>query len=207
MSLWDIVYPKKCLGCNKSGKYFCEQCLKTVAISDECFNNHLSLFCYRGLIRETVKQLKFKFLKDIEGELQALVKSGLKRQLKAPNTELFREFLQLKPLVQPLPLFWFRQNWRGFNQAELIAKTISRSLKLELTDKLGRIKTGQPQSRLLRSQRLTNVKGVFRVKTGRLPKAILLVDDVWTTGATMTEAMTVFKKAGVSSIWGLSLAR
>ncbi|MDZ4228784.1 MAG: hypothetical protein U1C50_00855, partial [Patescibacteria group bacterium] len=103
--------------------------------------------------------------------------------------------------------FWFRQNWRGFNQAELIAKTISRGLKLKLTDKLGRIKSGQPQSRLPRSQRLTNVSGVFCVKPGRLPKAILLVDDVWTTGATMTEAMTVFKQAGVKAIWGLSLAR
>ncbi len=207
MDIWDFIYPKKCLGCGRAGKYFCEACLKTVEISDECFNYHLSLFCYRGLMREAIKQLKFKFLKDIEEELQPLIESGLRRKLTQPNTELFWEFLQLKPRIQPLPLFWFRRNWRGFNQAEMIAKIISRQLKLRLVDCLERIKLTKPQSRLPRSKRLTNVKDIFRIKPGRLPGAILLIDDVWTTGATMREAMVVFKAAGVKSIWGLSLAR
>jgi len=207
MSFWDLIYPKKCLGCGRPGKYFCEQCLKTVEISDECFNNHLSLFGYRGLIRETIKQLKFKFLKDIEEELQLLIESGLRRKLTQPNTELFREFLQLKPAIQPLPLFWFRQNRRGFNQAEMIAKIVGNKLKLKPGDYLERVKLTQPQSRLPREKRLTNVSGVFRAKTGRLPKAILLVDDVWTTGATMREAVKVLQDRGVIDIWGLSLAR
>jgi len=207
MSFWDLIYPKKCLGCNKFGKYFCDQCLKTVDLSDECFNNHLSLFCYRGLIREAIKQLKFKFLKDVEVELQPLIQSGLRRKLSQPNTELFREFLALKPKVQSLPLFWFRKNRRGFNQAELIGKVICRQWKLKPADCLERVKLTKPQSRLPRSKRLTNVRGIFKVKPGRLPAAVLLVDDVWTTGATMQEAMKVLRENGVKEIWGLSLAR
>lgn len=207
MDIWGLIYPKKCLGCNKPGKYFCDACLKTVEISDECFNNHISLFCYRGLIREMVKQLKFRFLKDMEEEMKLLIESGLRRKLTQPNTELFQEFLTIKPRVQPLPLFWYRQNWRGFNQAELIAKIVAKKLKLKLANYLERTKLTTPQSRLPREKRLTNVTGIFRVKAKRLPKAILLIDDVWTTGATMREAMTVLQENGVKEIWGLSLAR
>ena len=203
----DFIYPKKCLGCGRVGQYFCESCLATIELNDECFNNHLSLFCYRGLIRETIKQLKFRFLKDIEGELKPLIESGLRRKLTQPNTDLFREFLALKPVVQPLPLHWFRQNRRGFNQAELIGQIISRQLRLKLIDRLERVKLTTPQSRLAREKRLTNVSGVFSVKPGRLPRAILLVDDVWTTGSTMREAVKVLKEKGVGEIWGLSLAR
>ena len=207
MDILSLIYPKKCLGCGKSGKYFCDECLKTIELSDECFNNHLSLFCYRGLIREAVKQLKFKFLKDIVIELRPLIESGLRRKLTQANTELFREFLGLKPSVQPLPLFWYRENWRGFNQAEMIGKVVAKKLKLKLTDCLTRTKLTPPQSRLPRKKRLTNVSGIFRVKAKRLPKAILLVDDVWTTGATMREAMKALREKGVEEIWGLSLAR
>jgi len=189
------------------GQYFCDQCLKTGEISDECFNNHLSLFCYRGLIREAIKQLKFRFLKDIEGELKQLIESGLRHKLTQPNTDLFREFLALKPVVQPLPLHWFRENRRGFNQAELIGQIISRQLRLKLIDRLERVKLTTPQSRLPREERLTNVKDIFQVKPGHLPKSILLIDDVWTTGSTMREAIKVLKEKGVREIWGLSLAR
>lgn len=203
----SLIYPKKCLGCGRVGKYFCDECLQTVELSDECFNNHLSLFCYRGLIREAIKQLKFRFLKDIAVELRPLIESGLKRKLTQPNTELFKEFLALKPAVQPLPLHWFRQNRRGFNQAEMIAKIVAKKLKLKLVDRLERTKLTTPQSRLPREERLTNVKGIFQVRSGRLPKAVLLVDDVWTTGSTMREAVKVFADRGVKEIWGLSLAR
>jgi ComF family protein len=207
MSFWDLVYPKKCLGCGQAGRYFCADCLSQIALSDECFNNHLSLFCYRGVMREAVKKLKFRFLKDMEDELKALISSGVDKKLTQPNTRLFKEFLRLKPRVQPLPLFWYRQNWRGFNQAEMVGKIVAAKLKLKTSNCLDRIKFTQPQSRLKRGERLTNVSGIFAVKPGKLPRAILLVDDVWTTGATLREAMKALKNKGVKQIWGLSLAR
>lgn len=215
MGLVDWIYPKKCFGCGQAGKYFCESCLKTVDISDEpaspnrgeCFNNHLSLFCYRGIIREAVKQLKFKSLKNIGMELAPLIERGIQLKLTQANTDEFQEFLRLKPKVQPLPLYWWRQNRRGFNQAEVIAKIVAQALKLKIADCLIRTKLTTPQSRLPRQDRLTNVAGIFSVKQKRLPKAILLVDDVWTTGATMREAMAVLKKRGVRQVWGLTLAR
>jgi len=52
-----------------------------------------------------------------------------------------------------------------------------------------------------------NVKWAFRIKKGRLPRRVLLVDDVWTTGATMRAGGQALKRAGVEEAWGLSLAR
>lgn len=158
-------------------------------------------------MREAIKQLKFRFLRDIKGEFQPLIEFGLRQKLTQSNTELFQEFLALKPQVQPLPLFWYRENWRGFNQAEMIAKIVAQALKLKLADCLERVKLTQPQSRLPREKRLANVKDIFQVKAKHLPRSILLVDDVWTTGATMREAVKVLQINGVKEIWGLSLAR
>lgn len=207
MGFWDFIYPKKCLNCGQKGQYFCAICVKKIELSDECFKQHLSLFCYRGVMREAIKKLKFRFLKDLLAELRPIIEKGIDRKLIQPNTELFREFLALKPVIQPLPLFWYRHNWRGFNQAELLAKIVAQKLGLNLVDCLERIKLTKPQSRLKRDQRLRNVSGIFSVRPGKLPRAVLLIDDVWTTGATMREAMKVLREKGVQKIWGLSLAR
>jgi ComF family protein len=158
-------------------------------------------------MREAIKKLKFRFLKDMEEELKLLINSGLERKLVQPNTRLFRKFLRLKPRVQSLPLFWYRENWRGFNQAEVIGKIVAKKLKLKPTDCLERVKLTEPQSQLDREKRLANVTGIFRVKPQRLPRAVLLVDDVWTTGATLSEAAKALKKRGVKQVWGLTLAR
>lgn len=195
------------MGCGRSGQYFCDRCRQTIELSDECFNHHLSLFCYRGVMRESIKKLKFNFLRDIGEELESLIASGIDRKLSQPNTELFREFLRLKPRVQPLPLYWYRENWRGFNQAEMIGRIVTKKLKLKTIDCLIRTRSTTPQSRLRREQRLTNVAGIFRVKPVKLPGAILLVDDVWTTGSTMTEAVKTLGERGIKEVWGLSLAR
>jgi ComF family protein len=207
MGFLEWLYPRRCLGCGRQGKYFCGRCVKTIDFSDECFNNHLSLFCYRGIIREAVKKLKFHWLKDVMVEFKPLIGRALDKKLNQPNTELFRKFLKLKPAVQPLPLFWFRRNWRGYNQAALIARIVAETLNLKLIDCLKRVKLTAPQSRLDRRRRLTNVRQIFQVKPVVLPPAVLLVDDVWTTGATLTEAMKALQAAGVKNVWGLTLAR
>jgi ComF family protein len=207
MGFLDLVYPKKCLGCGRQGRYLCEVCRGKIELADECFDNHLSLFCYRGVMREAIKKLKFKFLKDMAGELKLLIDEGIEKKLRQPNTKMFSEFLKLKPVVQPVPLFWFRKNWRGFNQAEIIGDVVAAKLGLKTGAFLERVKLTAPQSRLKRSERLSNVSGVFRVKPVKLPRAILLVDDVWTTGATLRAAKKKLQQAGVEEIWGLSLAR
>ncbi len=200
MDWWEIIFPKKCLGCKKAGKYFCEECRKTIRKNDQADLDGTSLFKYRGIIKTAVKALKYQFLTDMEEELGELMDKGLE------DKEL-KEFIKLKPKVQALPLYWKRHNWRGFNQAEILARITERKFKLERVDCLERVKETKPQAELKRKERLKNVKGIFQVKPGKLPESILLVDDVWTTGATMKEARRVVKKAGVKRVWSLTLAR
>lgn len=199
MVLLDFLYPRKCLGCNKNGKYFCDECLKTVKLNDQAALDGTSLFQYQGIIKAAIQTLKYQFLRNIEGELGGLIERGIVE-------EELKEFLQLKPLVQPIPLHWRRQNWRGFNQAEIIAKVLAKKFNLNLVDCLERIKQTKPQAELKRKERLTNVNNIFKVRS-KPEGAVLVVDDVWTTGATMNEAIKTLQKGGVKKVWGLTLAR
>jgi len=161
--------------------------------------NGSSLFKYEGVIKAGIQGLKYQFLTSIEPELKELIKEEwLEEELK--------NFIKLKPAVQPMPLYWRRYNWRGFNQAELIGRIVAEKFNLRIIDSLIRVKPTKPQAELPRRERLKNTKGVFKIKQPP-PKTVLVVDDVWTTGATINEAMRVLRKAGAKRVWGLTLAR
>ena len=91
-------------------------------------------------------------------------------------------------VVVPVPLHWARRMWRGYNQSEYIARGIARELGVEVdTRSVKRHRYNQSQTRQHPIRRWENVEGIFRVsRTERLRgKHILLVDDVFTTGATI----------------------
>ena len=99
---------------------------------------------------------------------------------------------------------------RGFNQAEIIAKPIAESLNLALkTDLIERSVYSLPQTLIGDTSRRTNVKKAFSInkKIKTLPDLVILVDDVWTSGATMKECCRTLKLAGVKRVWGITLLR
>lgn len=113
--------------------------------------------------------------------------------------------------IVPVPLHFYRENWRGFNQAEEMAKVVGEKMKLEVVNALKRNRKTKQQSLILdRKLREKNVKGAFEVEknfTRELKgKKILLIDDVFTSGADMRECTKVLKKAGIEIVWGLALA-
>ena len=99
-------------------------------------------------------------------------------------------------LVVPVPLHWYRQWRRGYNQAEVIAAQLARELKAQLgADVLYRARRTRTQTRLDADARLKNVAGVFRVQ--RVPweaRHILLVDDTFTTGATLATCYNALRQ-------------
>ena len=110
-----------------------------------------------------------------------------------------------------IPLHQKRLKWRGFNQAEEIAKKLSFFFEVPvLNNALIRIKYTTPQVKMENNlQRKENIKGAFVCPYPEIIKnqKIFLVDDVFTTGATMEEAAKTLKQAGAKEVWGVVTAR
>jgi ComF family protein len=113
-------------------------------------------------------------------------------------------------VVMPVPLHRTRLRSRGFNQALLLAYGISERFGVPLCyDNLARIRPTRPQVELTVRERAENVRGAFGLqRPGEVAeRKVLLIDDVFTTGATMNECARVLKDAGAASVTVLTLAR
>ena len=111
-------------------------------------------------------------------------------------------------LLMPVPLHPRRLRSRGYNQSALLAKGLSKKLGLEMDQRLlVRTRNTPPQVNASRDDRRENVQGSFRCVGPVLGRAVILVDDVATTGSTLSACATALKAAGAASAWGLVLAR
>lgn len=126
-------------------------------------------------------------------------------------SNLGEELKALDPdLVLPIPLHVSRLRHRGFNQAAVMGKAVGKGLGVSLQlGILERPKATPPQVGLSRTQRRENVKGAFCVRKPQLikRKTILLVDDVYTTGATLKEASRELLRKGAEQVHVLTFAR
>lgn len=159
------------------------------------FSKVLSYGLYEGVLQEAISQLKFH---------------GVKR-LSKPLGRLLLSFelsgIDLDGIV-PVPLSMKRLRERGFNQSLLIARIVSEEKGIPmLIDILLKKKETPPQTELSAKERLSNLKGAFEVKGNIEGMRILLVDDVMTTGATVTECSKELIKAGAKEVIVLTLAR
>lgn len=198
MNILDFIFPKYCLECGKPGKYICCDCV--LKVLDGTFDkNNFAVFKYKGVIRKAIVSLKYKFTSDVTEELVNATIDRLK-----PTK--FHDIT-----LVPIPLYKQRENWRGFNQAELIGDKIARKLNWQFEpDLLIRLKNTHPQVNLKGDKRRKNLSGVFSVNSNcrlHIKHSVLLFDDVYTTGSTIKEAKNVLEKAGFKNIYSLTIAR
>ncbi len=109
----------------------------------------------------------------------------------------------------PIPLHPARFRERGYNQALLLAQTIAQTLHIPLSkNNLIRVRYTDPQTELGLKDRWTNIQDAFRIKRPAELKGknILLIDDLLTTGATVSEAAQVLKQAGAQGVYAVTLA-
>ena len=219
MTLLDFIFPKRCVGCRKIGRYFCDQCrlhiqyiapcegicpvCERAAIGGAthpkcrtryCLDGLTSFFHYGGLIQRAVKTIKYRFVFDLATEFVSL----------APSVS----FPGYASLV-PIPLHLGRARFRGFNQAEVLGRVLAKRLHIPLRpDILRRTRETMPQAELKdKAKRLANMRQAFGV-SGRLRMpSVILFDDVFTTGATMRSAAYALKRAGVKRVWAVTMAR
>lgn len=161
--------------------------------------DHLRAFgAYDPPLRDLIGLLKYQGVRSLAGWLGAWLALVPKRYPEVAAADL----------VLPVPLHPRRQRARGYNQAELLARELGRSLGLPVKTRLFlRTEDTPSQTGLTRAQRVENVRGAFRTHDKLDRKRILLVDDVCTTGATVDACARALKRAGAQSVEVVTLAR
>ena len=158
---------------------------------------------YDGGLRELIHLLKYELVKPAAGVLG--------RMLAEAVTDLASEVTG-STLVVPVPLHATKLRQRGFNQSELIAKAMTKQkslgLQLELAPELlTRRRATESQVGYTRQQRIANLRGAFAADAAVRGRDILLIDDVFTTGTTVSECTRVLRRAGAERVWVATVAR
>jgi len=229
----DAFFPSSCIICGKEGSPLCSDCLSLIPIEEyqycpfcsppkivldgrTCLNHRKTkkldgLFCattyHNPIIQKTLQAFKYPpYIKELSHPLASLIIAHLK--LLGKNKKDFKNFV-----IIPIPLHRRKLKERGFNQSEELAKDISHFLNIPIWNKLLiRSKYTESQTKLNKLEREKNVQDSFKInylsKNIKLKnKKILLIDDIFTTGATMEECAKVLKREGASEVWGMVVAR
>ena len=208
----DAYMPVESPVCTCCGKVFatrhgedhlCASCLRQKKI----FHRSRSAGIYKGPLLTLIHQLKYHGRSELAGPLGELLYHTYCKHWKAGDIDW----------IVPVPLHPRKRRRRGFNQAHLMVARWPRYLQEEdndnrvnlMTNILQRVRFTASQTGLERKQRQRNIKGAFKIKAGEnLQKgSILLIDDVFTTGATVTECARVLLAGGAGRVDVLTLAR
>jgi competence protein ComFC len=164
------------------------------------FDCAVAAYRSRGLVRRLVHQFKYAGQRHLRHPLAA----WLEETLNDPRLR-DRHF----DVVVPVPLHPARERERGFNQAALLAELLSKSTAVPLRPVLERIRYTTTQTAYDRAERIENLRGAFRLRKNRDVRdlRVLLIDDVLTTGSTLSECARVLKAAGAISVHAATAAR
>jgi ComF family protein len=225
--LLDIFFPKYCFRCQREGSYLCQDCLATLEILDgnfclcekpqrvieagkcpKCRGKNLDGLYFaisykNNLVKNLICQFKYTpYIKELAETLSLLIITHFNL--------IQKDFAVENYVLVPVPLTKKKLKTRGFNQSEEIAKEISKNMKIPVVSGcLVKIKETQSQMELSKQERTENVKGMFEILDAEKikNKKILLVDDVYTTGATMEECTKILKQSGAQKVYGVTVAR
>ena len=229
----DVIFPPRCLGCaeilpNLHLQTFCTSCREKIrfitgshcpicgiAFFDSPAPDHFcgnclekkpsfglarAVACYETLILDAIHQ--FKYGRDIStGSALAVFMA----EFDFPDFN-FTDY----SIIIPVPLHIERLRERGFNQALILAKAIGKKYSIPINfSLLKRIKSTLTQTGLDKSQREKNIRGAFTVTDNAQAKgkSIILIDDVYTTGATLNQCAKTLIKAGAGKVAALTLSR
>lgn len=233
----DLLFPIECLGCGREGFWLCQDCSRRLRFGGGNDTNRtttagrakgLKTPALDGvfvagdyddaLLADMIKKFKYHFLTALGKPLAdflSLYWSGQLALLDLQNSGSIsggqsKNPIAIKdiPLIIPVPLSRKRRRWRGFNQAEILAREFAAGFSYPLSYGLKRIKHRRAQASLSEAERLKNLSGVFAYSGPNLDgRTIILIDDVVTTGATLNEAALTLRAQGAEKIYGLVLAK
>lgn len=191
----ELLAQRVCPGCDgelaveETG--FCSACAPLLEPS----HGGVSAYAYGGPLAYAIQNLKYRARADLAPALAELWLPRIQHQAGRVDT------------IIPMPLHPVRLRQRGFNQVSLLARPISRAFGIPMKPMwLTRIRDTESQSGLDATSRQNNVRGAFRASHRVRGHHILLIDDVKTTGATLTSAKEALQKAGAKQIFITTLA-
>lgn len=204
-----FIFPPTCFSCEKEGEYLCPDCKKELKPHPElcpychrvsahyqvclnCFPLYKSVqwiitsFQYTGVLKKLIRQLKYEHRSHLAGFLSERLQYMI-----LTNPILSQALHQQKLLISFVPSHRYRKNFvKGYNQSELLAKKLAILVNAPFLQIRKKVKHTRSQAKLNRQQRLSNLDGSFSL----LPKlsidnnkTILIIDDITTTGSTITE--------------------
>ncbi len=216
----DLLLPLSCAVCGREGKLLCSTCEPTLprlqqpycsicawpgrrgvcsrcAASPPAIGRIRAPYLFEGSVREMVHDFKYRNLRAAAPTLGALLADHLKRNPMAAD------------VLMPVPLHGSSERWRGYNQAELLAQAIAGETGTPMESKsLRRTKKTTPQVSMDGyAQRVGNIQGAFDYDGDLRGTTVLLIDDVVTTGSTISACAQALKASGAGSVLGLALAR
>jgi competence protein ComFC len=230
-AITSLLYPSVCAICRENiqaGQHLCDQCdAKAVRIiapfCQTCsepfegvitgaftcancahrtihFDAAVAAYRSRGIVREIIHA--FKYGREIY--LRDLVARWLYTAL---EDERLRE--RRFDVIVPVPLHPTRQRERGFNQASLLAELLSARIAIPSKPLLERIRYTTTQTALDRAERMENLHNAFHLRKNANVRGlrVLLIDDVLTTGSTLSECARILKRAGTISVYAATAAR
>lgn len=214
----DIIFPERCLSCGKNGSTLCPKCIRKLPRLPAPYSsrqaggfspekNTLVLLNYGDKnVKRAIWLFKYRNKRALAGVFAEIIHNSLFEELS--ELSLMKNFTS--PLLVPIPISAKRFRERGYNQTELMARELARLGNLELGIGI-LLKSRHTESQVKtrnKADRLKNLRGSFVVKNPEAirGRSIILLDDVITTGATLSEARNTLKKAGAKHILSVAVA-
>lgn len=194
--LLEVIFPTRCELCEVGETHLCDACLADMEPNPEVFASEGPLdfsrrvFAYRGRASQAVQRLKYDRATALARPMAEILAA-----------DAIRLSLLDDAIAVPVPIHWTRQFERGFNQAELLCRSLACPVEREW---LERTRATRPQASLGATERRTSLDGVFRASRQVKGQRIVLVDDVVTTGETARACSAALKEAGALEVGVLS---
>lgn len=206
----NVFFPLLCLSCSRKIKegYLCPECQSQIEILKipACYSKipgikmkTISSASYKGPLKDLIYHFKYRGCSYLDSLLS---------QLMIRHLESTCFWLDDSDFIVPVPLSPHKAKMRGYNQAELLARHLANYFKLNLkSDIISSKYVKNSQAKLTPEKRRANVVGKFQAKRSAKNKNIILIDDVLTTGATLSACWQTLKEKGAKNIWAITLAK
>lgn len=230
-ALLDFFYPRTCevcgKACDRDSRHVCSACLMRLPflqmrgccsvcslpvrgyekefVCDEClahpgyFDYAVQAIGFEGRARELILDYKFNDQIHLAADFADWMEGAARSRMSVADIDIVTE----------VPLTGRTMFRRGYNQSEYLARQLSRRMNRKHLRVLARTGKPQTQSSLNAAKRAANVTGTFKVTKPQYVRGrtVLLVDDIMTTGSTVSECAKILKEAGAKKVWVLTLAR